>query len=79
MSACPSTENFEDEARPIDDLRLPAPLEIALLHRAQGGIDNDDPDFVFFDELAEIIEGTGAEQATRLRARDAGDLCTNNI
>src|SRR4051794_15087977 len=79
MGARPSAKDFENEAGPVDDFRLPVPLEIALLHRAQGGIDNDNPDLVFFDQLAESVEGSRAEQAARPRARDAGDLRPDDI
>src|SRR4029453_17221243 len=74
MGARPRAKDFENEACPVDDFRLPVPLEIALLHRAQGGIDNDNPDLVFFDQLAESVKGSRAEQAARPRAGDAGYL-----
>src|SRR5262245_30670778 len=79
MGTRPRTKDFKNEAGPVDDFRLPVPLEIALLHRAQGSVDNDNPDLVFFDQLAECVEGSRAEQAARLRARDTGDLRPDDI
>jgi len=60
MGAGPRAENLEDEPRPVDDLRLPAPFEIALLHRAQRGIDDDERDVVFGDQLAEVFDSAAA-------------------
>jgi hypothetical protein len=79
VSARPRAENFEDQTGPVDDLRPPAPFEVALLHRAQRTIDDDDPDSVFADQLAEIFEGPAAEQAIGPRARDARDLGADDI
>ncbi len=79
MGARPRAEDFEDQSRSIDDLGLPAPFEIALLHRAQRGIDDNDPDLVLFDEFAQIFDGAAAEQAARPRAVDTGDFGRNHI
>src|SRR6266478_2494881 len=79
MGARPLTEYFEDQAGPVDDLRLPAPFEVALLHRAQPGIDDDEPDVVFADQLAEVFDSAAAQQTARARARDAGDLGAHHI
>ena len=79
MGARPRAENFEDQAGPVDDLGLPAPFEIALLHRAQRGVDDDEPDLVFADQSAEVFDCAAAEQGARARARDAGDLGAHDI
>jgi hypothetical protein len=60
MRAGPLAENLQDQACPVDDLCLPAPLEIALLHRAQRGVDDDEPDVVFADQLAEAFDSAAA-------------------
>jgi hypothetical protein len=39
---------------------LPAPFEIALLHRAQRRVDHDEPDVVFADQLAEVFDSAAA-------------------
>ena len=44
MGARARAEDFEDQAGAVDDLGLPAPFEIALLHRAQRRVDDDQPD-----------------------------------
>jgi hypothetical protein len=79
MSARPGAKNLEDQTGPIDNLCLPAPLEIALLHRAQGGIDDRESNFVFPYQLAEVFKGAAAKQAARARACDAGDLGADDI
>jgi hypothetical protein len=79
MSVCAGAEDFEDQTGPIDDLRLPAFFEVALLHRAEGTIDDDDPDPVFADQFAEIFEGPAAQQAVRPWARDARNLGADDI
>ena len=60
MGAGPRAENLEDQARPVDDLGLPAPLEIALLHRAQRSINDDEPNVVFADQPAEFLNCAAA-------------------
>jgi hypothetical protein len=60
MGAGPLAENLQDQARPVDDLGLPAPFEIALLHRAQRRVDHDEPDVVFADQLAEVFDSAAA-------------------
>ena len=42
MRARARAENLEDQAGAVDDLAFPGALEIALLHRAHGGVDHDD-------------------------------------
>jgi hypothetical protein len=60
MGAGPRAENFKDQARPVDDLGLPAPFEIALLHRAQRSVDDDERYVVFVDQLAEVFDSAAA-------------------
>jgi hypothetical protein len=60
MGAGPLAENLKDQARPVDDLGLPAPFEIALLHRAQRSVDDDEPDVIFADQLAEVFDCAAA-------------------
>ncbi len=49
MGARALAEDFEDQPGAVDDLGLPASLEIALLHRRQCAVDHDEPDRVVFD------------------------------
>ena len=79
MGARPRAENFEDQAGAVDDLGLPAPFEIALLHRAQRAVDDDEPDLVFADQPAQILDGPAAEQAAGARPRDPGDLGAHDV
>ena len=55
------------------------PLEIALLHRAHRCVDDHEPDLMFPNQLAEIVERAGAEEATRSRAREMGDFSSDYI
>jgi len=79
MGTRPRAENFEDQAGSVDDLRLPAPFKIALLHRRKCPVDHDETDRIFTDELTEIIDGAAAEQAARARAGDADNLSADDI
>src|SRR5277367_6034874 len=74
MGARPLAENLQDQARSVDDLGLPAPFEIALLHRAHRGVDDDEPDVVFTDQFAQVCDGAAAQKAARARARDIGNF-----
>jgi hypothetical protein len=79
MSARALAEYFEDQPRPVDDFGLPPPFEVALLDRAQCPIDDYEPDIVFADQLAEILERAAAEQAARTRVSDTRDLGADDI
>jgi hypothetical protein len=79
MGAGPLAENLQDQARPVDDLGLPTPFEIALLHRAQRSVDDDESNVVFADQLAEVFDSAAAEEAARARACDTDDLGTDYV
>src|SRR6516164_8002774 len=79
MGARPFAEYFEDQPGAVDDLGLPASFEIALLHRAQCGIDNDETDVVFADQHTEFFDGATAQKTARTRPADTGDLGADHI
>ena len=79
MGTRPRAEDFEDQTGSVDDLRLPAPFKVALLHRRKRPVDHDETDRIFADKFAEIFDGAAAEQAARARAGDAGDFGANDI
>ena len=79
MGARPRAEDLQDQAGAVDHLGLPAFLEIALLHRRQGAVDDDEPDLVFADQFAEIGNRPAAEQARRARTGDARDLGADDV
>jgi len=79
MGTRPRAKNFEDQAGPVNDLRLPAPFQITLLHRAQDAIDDNQIDAVITNQFAEAFEGPAPEEAAWLRAGDPRDLGTDHI
>src|SRR5207247_2884309 len=79
MGARPRAENFEDQTGPVDNLRLPVFFEVALLHRAQRAVDDDDADPIVADQAAQSVEGPAAEQAARPRPYDRRDLGADDI
>ena len=75
----PRAKNFEDQTGAVDNLRLPAPFEIALLHWAQHAIEDNQADRVFADQLAQAFEGPAPKEAVRPGTSDPGDLGTDDI
>ena len=79
MGARPRAEDFEDQARAVNDLRVPAPFQVALLYRTQHAIEDNQTDPVIADKSSEVFEGPTSEEAAWLRAGDPGDLGTDHI
>jgi hypothetical protein len=72
-------ENLEDQAGSVDDLGLPFSFEIALLHRAQRRVHDNEPDIVFADQATEVLHRAAAKQAARAWAMEMGDFGADDI
>jgi hypothetical protein len=58
----PLPENLKDEAGAVEHLRIPRCLEVALLHRCERVIDDDELGFLGAHEACEFLDLTRAEQ-----------------
>src|SRR5690606_19240953 len=56
-------ENFEDQPGAVDDLHLEVLFEIALLHRRERAVDNQEIGVGLVQLLADRVELAGAKQA----------------
>jgi hypothetical protein len=72
-------EDFEDQTCAVNDLRLPAAFEIALLHRAQHTIDHHQTYPLVADHSAETLERPAPDEPSRLRASDPSNLGADDI
>src|ERR1700722_7372523 len=79
MGAGARAKDFQDQAGAIDDLGLPAPLQVALLHRRQRAVDDDQADLLLGDRLAQRIDAALAEQRSRYGPREAHDLAADHV
>ena len=79
MGMRPRAKNFKDQTGAVNNLRLPAPFEIALLHWAEHAIEDNYADRVFADQPAEVFEGPTPKEVTRPRTTDPRDLGTDDI
>ena len=79
MSAGALSEDFEDEPGAVDHLGLPAPFEVALLHRAERGVDDDEANRALSNDGAQILDIAAAEQRRRDRPRNAHDLRADDV
>ena len=55
-------ENLQDQAGTVDDLAVPGAFKVALLHRGQGRIDDDEVDFLFLQRPADHLDLAFAHQ-----------------
>ena len=58
MSLRTGAENFQDQRRPVDDLAFRRRFQIALLDRAEAGIDNDDRWGVLVGQIGQPVLST---------------------
>jgi hypothetical protein len=79
MRARPRAKNLKDQTGAVDDLGFPLALEIALLHRRQRAVDDDEPDFLLGDLFAERFDPALADERPRYGPVEANDLAGNDV
>ena len=75
----PRAKNFENQTGAVNNLGLPAPFEIALLHRAQYAIKDNHADCVFADQFPEVFQGPAPKKVAWPRTSESGDLGTDDV
>ncbi len=78
-SSCAPAEDFENEPRAVEHLDVPGALQITLLHRADGMVDDNEAGAEIRDVRLQLFDLAGPEQRRWLRLwhrhdRAVGDL-----
>ena len=72
-------EDLQDQAGAVEHLAAPGLLKVALLHRAQGVVDDGERRLALADQGGELRHLAGAEQRRRPRLRQRHDLLGHHV
>ncbi len=72
-------EDLQDDGGAIQNLAVPGLLQIALLHRRQMRIDDDDFRFLVFRQQADLFHLAAAQQRRRYGPRQRRDLRHHHV
>src|SRR5665213_509959 len=72
-------ENFQNESGAVDDLRVPGFFQIALLHRRDRAIHDDDGSFERFGEPGDLVDLALADISRRPRRLQHDDAALHDI
>ena len=72
-------ENFQDQPGAIEHLAVPGLLQVALLDRAHGMIDDDEAGLVLGTSAGDLLDLAGAQQRCRPRPHERDDLGQSHV